>query len=99
MGDRGIITHKHKRTILEMMKAMLGQGHNLKTQLEENLEAIRDYLATPKDTLSDDHRDYRAKTLGIWLSQWTDQLHRAQSFLDLKKRNIVKMPEQGDGVP
>jgi len=92
VGDRGIITAKHQKTILELMRAMIGQGNHTEAELVANLDAIREYLATPKDTLSDDGRDYREKTLGRWLMHWPDQLHRAQSYLDMKRRNVVRMP-------
>lgn len=91
MGIRGVIHARHQRTLLEIIKTLIGQGNSSEKALQGNLDAIRDYLATPKDTLSDDGRDYRGKTLGQWLTHWPDQLHRAQSFLELRERNIVKM--------
>lgn len=97
IGDRGVIGHKHQRTILQIMKALVGQGLHLEAELVDTLLSIRDYLATPKDTLSDDGRDYREKTLGRWLTHWTDQLHRAQSFMEMRKRNIVQF-EGNDGA-
>lgn len=89
VGDRGIITAKHQSTILQLMRSMIGQGNHTEAELVGNLEAVREYLSTPKDTLSDDGRDYREKTLGRWLTHWTDQLHRAQSYLDMKRKNVV----------
>ncbi len=92
MGDTGIIHSRHQRTLLEIIKTIIGQGNSSESQLMANLDAIRDYLSQSKDVMSDDGRDYRGKTLGQWLAHWPDQLHRAQSYLELQRQNVVRMP-------
>lgn len=94
MGDKGIIQTRHQRALLNVIKGIIGQGNSLLSSIVENLDAIRDYLAEKKDVLSDDGRDHRSKTLGQWIAHWPDQLHRAQSYLDLKRKNIVNMPKE-----
>lgn len=93
MGSTGMIHAKHQKTLLEIIKTIIGQGNSSEKSLLANLDAIRDYLAETKDVLSDDGRDYRGKTLGQWVAHWPDQLHRAQSYLELQRQNVVRMPQ------
>lgn len=93
LGERAIIPVRQQKIILELMCSLVGQGNCTEPELIEELQAVRDYLRESKDQISDDGRDYRAKTLGSWLAHWTDQLHRAQTYLELRKKNVVNISE------
>ena len=82
LGPRHTITGKQTALIVEMMRGVRDLGFDTDDRIETFMRAAGEYLSLDHDRLSDDRRDYRAKTLGVYLANWPDQIHRAYSWME-----------------
>ena len=64
IGDRGVITNKHRSQMLEMMRTLVGHGFHTDSQFVELLEGGIEYMKNDKDWLSTDGRDHRERIQG-----------------------------------
>ena len=65
-----------------MMRGVRDLGFDTDDRIETFMRAAGEYLSLDHDEMSDDKRDYRAKTLGLYLANWPDQIHRACSWME-----------------
>lgn len=92
MGRNFHFTRPMIAKALECMRHYRGQpGYSTTVAFTSFLDSCRDYLALPRDVLSES-RDQRALSPSKWLNDWQEQTRLAGIYHDEKAQKVTRMP-------
>ena len=89
IGRKFLFTRAMNAQALELLRH-LAPTHSTTAELTAFLDGCRDYLALPRDVLTEG-RDQRALSPVRWLMEWPEQIRLAGIFVDERAQKITRI--------